>query len=1205
MPYNTFKKLVGASSPDEFRTPSPPVEFHEPISPSTPNPPSTRAVPRLTPYEHTESQYLHADDDGYSYTYSTYVERDMRKDGGLDTFASIALAAGDVAPSHGAAVIQKPSSIPYQRSRTWRNEREKYPTLNGHYRLSNSISQNPTKRRDVDETRRLEAELLLNFSREACFSIPAYSPTFRRPSTSQVNEANFLVSPRTPYSTPPQPQYSPIETQNAKFHASEPESHKRSSTSPTTHIAGPQEMSPEPSQSPRPTQDTTFSFHKPLIAPGQDLGAGLGLKGPDTWQFASPPKSSATWEPQSDLQQGEKMEVEEKQDVADGGGESIQEAREVTPTPAIAEMPTPNEQIDVTEGMLVEQSSTNDATPLQYDAQEEPVTATSAEIPKPTASVAKTKQADTPSICAFCNFSRNILPGDAETDSTSWISCDGCRKWFHFACAGFRSEREVRVIDKFRCKPCRPIHGATTYVRKSARAHSAIDYAGLHEGVIKTSDEDPEHHYVKDFKNGKKFTPETFARMRPELVTADFFRKGDGMKEPVLIPAEFNPRPRKIPDIDLPADLSDDGQIEQFLAESEVLHERSALDSQMAEQFEYRIVKDEGQDALDMVIPQDLTVRKVSELYGPDEKIEVIDVKSQNGEDKRWTMKRWVDYYESTGAKVVRNVISLEVSQSKLGRLIRRPKVVRDLDLQDAVWPSDLQAKGEFPKVQFYCLMSVADCYTDFHIDFGGSSVYYHILKGKKTFFFIPPHEKHLKKYEEWCNSPAQNWTFLGDQTKECYRVDLSEGDTMLIPAGWIHAVWTPEDSLVIGGNFLTPMHYPLQIRVAQIEKTTNVARKFRYPFFQKVLWYSAIHYLNEDPVPGSVVELLTSGQSFERPPHSVDDFDAWGSDPFPGAEKYQARYYPKAELEGLPDLCQYLYRTALIANGNLTEGISVETRNAVRRSIPKGHSHGEPLELIKKFAVWCTWKRGNEPLPYWAYPGYVPEGGVPEQTEKKISAKARRKLDREAAYQAFRVAPDRQSMRARVQPQNLLAEIIANQNANQSSKKTTPAPLGDATPILKRKASDLDLNNSSLEAGSLKVKKARPSTGQRTGQPRRPACDACRKSRRACKHRDDPLPTTGGTDTVHASITVSPSPNKVDGRNNSQTSPTSNEGKTLSMVRVEIVKPSQEQMRKSDGIAVVIGTPNKVSGVSETPQSKPQGRTRACKDCRRSKVSS
>ena len=32
-----------------------------------------------------------------------------------------------------------------------------------------------------------------------------------------------------------------------------------------------------------------------------------------------------------------------------------------------------------------------------------------------------------------------------------------------------------------------------------------------------------------------------------------------------------------------------------------------------------------------------------------------------------------------------------------------------------------------------YCLMSVAGCYTDFHIDFGGTSVWYNILHGEKV----------------------------------------------------------------------------------------------------------------------------------------------------------------------------------------------------------------------------------------------------------------------------------------------------------------------------------------------------------------------------------------------------------------------------------------------------------------------------------------
>lgn len=34
-------------------------------------------------------------------------------------------------------------------------------------------------------------------------------------------------------------------------------------------------------------------------------------------------------------------------------------------------------------------------------------------------------------------------------------------------------------------------------------------------------------------------------------------------------------------------------------------------------------------------------------------------------------------------------------------------------------------SRAFYPKVQLYCLMSVQGSYTDFHIDFGGSSVWY------------------------------------------------------------------------------------------------------------------------------------------------------------------------------------------------------------------------------------------------------------------------------------------------------------------------------------------------------------------------------------------------------------------------------------------------------------------------------------------------
>lgn len=696
-----------------------------------------------------------------------------------------------------------------------------------------------------------------------------------------------------------------------------------------------------------------------------------------------------------------------------------------------------------------------------------------------------------PAICSACHFTRNSPNVDTDSNSTSWISCDGCKSWFHFACAGFKNEREVRGVDKYRCRACKPIYGSTTYVRKSSRAHSAIDYAGLNEGVLKTSDERPEHHYIKPIKDGIiTFLPDNFARMRPEWVTAEYFEKGSGMKEPLVIPAHFNPQPKGVGMEDV-ADGQEDAEF---------------LEEWLTQGAEYQSVPDHGQDGLDMVMPHNLTVRLVADLYGPEEKVEVIDVKSQNGEGKKWNMRRWADYYESSSNKAVRNVISLEVSQSKLGRLIRRPQIVRDLDLQDSVWPHELQTRGEYPRVQLYCLMSVADCFTDFHIDFGGSSVFYHILKGKKTFLFIPPKEKYLKKYEEWCMSPAQNWTFLADQTKECYRVDLAEGDTMLIPAGWIHAVWTPEDSLVIGGNFLTRMHYGMQFRISQIEKSTGVARKFRYPQFQRLHWYTALQYLDDDPLPDSIREILQEGRVFHRELPAHYAFDDWGENSISGAENYHARYYSQAELEGIPELTRYLLRTALIDLGSITDGITLETRNAVKRAIPRGY--GEPLDIVKDLALWCAWKRGNEPIPHWAYPHAVPEGGASDSTGK-LSAAALKKLDQEAALQAPRRQSARRQTQLQLSAKASARDVISDSQETKGDGQTVPDLSNMAIPTAtmntpsKRRFSDIMTQGPPDVSPSDSPKKQRRTSKSGPGSHRKPACESCRKRRRACRHRD------------------------------------------------------------------------------------------------------
>jgi F-box/leucine-rich repeat protein 10/11 len=80
-----------------------------------------------------------------------------------------------------------------------------------------------------------------------------------------------------------------------------------------------------------------------------------------------------------------------------------------------------------------------------------------------------------------------------------------------------------------------------------------------------------------------------------------------------------------------------------------------------------------------------------------------------------WTLGKWADYVELEPSKRERifNVISLEVSGTKIAEGITPPKIVRDLDWVETFWPSTRKGKGNvYPKVQLYCLMGVETAWT-------------------------------------------------------------------------------------------------------------------------------------------------------------------------------------------------------------------------------------------------------------------------------------------------------------------------------------------------------------------------------------------------------------------------------------------------------------------------------------------------------------
>uniref|UniRef100_A0A8C1WZH6 [histone H3]-dimethyl-L-lysine(36) demethylase n=1 Tax=Cyprinus carpio TaxID=7962 RepID=A0A8C1WZH6_CYPCA len=336
----------------------------------------------------------------------------------------------------------------------------------------------------------------------------------------------------------------------------------------------------------------------------------------------------------------------------------------------------------------------------------------------------------------------------------------------------------------------------------------------------------------------------------------------------------------------------------------------------------------ERPDGLGIKMPDpDFSVNDVKLFVGSRRMIDVMDVATQKGTEM--SMAQWRRYYETPPSQREKlyNVISLEFSHTKLESLVKRPATVDMIDWVDNMWPRHLKERQrdstntitemQYPKVQKYCLMSVQGCYTDFHIDFGGTSVWYHILWGCKVFWLIPPTPQNLELYENWVLSGKQGDIFLGDKATDCQRIELKQGYTLIIPSGWIHAVYTPVDTLVFGGNFLHSFNVLMQLHISNIEDRTRVPAKFRYPFYHEMCWYVLERYLysitnTSHLIPefqkyslgiglkreGSGCEVLNGHAKEER-----DDSDAPSPPNAPGVKLHLTPF----ELEGLWHLVEKL----------------------------------------------------------------------------------------------------------------------------------------------------------------------------------------------------------------------------------------------------------------------------------------------------------
>ncbi|OWK07263.1 hypothetical protein Celaphus_00017010 [Cervus elaphus hippelaphus] len=224
----------------------------------------------------------------------------------------------------------------------------------------------------------------------------------------------------------------------------------------------------------------------------------------------------------------------------------------------------------------------------------------------------------------------------------------------------------------------------------------------------------------------------------------------------------------------------------------------------------------------------------------PERSVDVTDVTKQK--DCKMKLKEFVDYYYSTNRKRVLNLTNLEFSDTRMSSFVEPPDIVKKLSWVENYWPEDaLLAK---PKVTKYCLICVKDSYTDFHIDSGGASAWYHVLKGEKIFYLIKPASANISLYERWQSASNHSEMFFADQVDKCYKCTLKQGQTLFIPSGWIYATLTPVDCLAFAGHFLHSLSVEMQMRAYEVERRLKLGSLTQFPNFETACWYMGKHLL-------------------------------------------------------------------------------------------------------------------------------------------------------------------------------------------------------------------------------------------------------------------------------------------------------------------------------------------------------------------------
>ncbi|KAL1616698.1 hypothetical protein SLS54_008265 [Diplodia seriata] len=181
-----------------------------------------------------------------------------------------------------------------------------------------------------------------------------------------------------------------------------------------------------------------------------------------------------------------------------------------------------------------------------------------------------------------------------------------------------------------------------------------------------------------------------------------------------------------------------------------------------------------------------------------------VDVHDMSEENTiRTKMKTLFDAFEPTSnVRPPQNFLSLE----NLTQHTFCPEAIAEHNLRTRIEKASTRAAEKHvpphTSPEFF-IASTANTISPIHIDSGGGNTWISILSGRKIWYFPRAVDESTVRLLE----SADNLHAADYYPRGWAKLELRSGDTLVMPPAFPHAVFTPDPSLAVGGQFYTAPH--------------------------------------------------------------------------------------------------------------------------------------------------------------------------------------------------------------------------------------------------------------------------------------------------------------------------------------------------------------------------------------------------------------